>query len=166
MTEYEAVRAAKMARNNAYLESLGLKKNKEALNSMAAMDKVRKRKKRQSKPRKKVAPGEERRSSRVKGDKDNLVQLDMRFEDGKCLEQADIDNDLPEGDYFVHGKKRYTGSHKTVNVDREVRGARARAKRAWEGAKSEATSRKLLIIVVIAILLQLTSASMLATLCL
>jgi hypothetical protein len=116
LTEYEKQRADRIARNNAYLESLGLKKNKEALRAMSTT----KKKKRKSAPKPRVAPGEERRSSRMKNKADDLVMLSYDVDDnGKAVKSQPEPTDYGDGDYYEHKGRRFTGN-RTISIDPEV----------------------------------------------
>ncbi|GMH76073.1 hypothetical protein TrRE_jg7558 [Triparma retinervis] len=115
LTEYEKQRADRIARNNAYLESLGLKKNKEALRAMSTT----KKKKRKSAPKPRVAPGEERRSSRMKNKADDLVMLSYDVDDnGKAVKSQPEPTDYGDGDYYEHKGRRFTGN-RTISIDPE-----------------------------------------------
>jgi len=122
MSDYEKMRFKRIARNEAYLEGLGLGKNGKSnpkMQEAIKTTKSRKHKTRKSTPKHSVLPGEERRSSRVKKDTSDLVELSNEWDEtkGSFRQAVSGQDEDEEGDVTYY--QRTTVRSSTVNIDVE-----------------------------------------------
>ena len=115
LSDYERQRLERIARNNAYLESLGLR-GQSALNMSAEVRRSRKKRARVRKPKAPLAPS--RKSARVAGKGEGLVELSSDYDEvagGFVPATVDQSKYTPEEwDEYVY--RRNSSGHRSRNI--------------------------------------------------